>query len=465
MKKRNRLLVFTLAMLAPSIGAVLIAAAGIFHFQKMLETITRSYVENLAEGVANRIKTSWDFKDVGSSLTYYSQRFRVFAGISSLPSLIAVLDSKGRFVYGADTAHAVLSQIGSNYPIASAWEMHDEAGNKYTVAIFPTLSTHYYVLAAVPWKMLPGYAVRLGYLWPLIVGTVGVSGLLAVWLMWRRVILPLQEFEAEVSELRWGEDIPGYGSATTVYELQKLRIAFVGLAREAIQRTLLTKSYVNDLVRVQEEERSRLSREIHDGVLQDVTALIQRMRLARMEVNDCDEVRRQLGVAEDIAHSAVREMRALCDMLNPPWLELGLKQAITELTDRQSVQYGVKISVSMPEELELPEEVVLALFRVIQESVSNSVRHGRAQKIRVSVERNASGCLMEIIDDGVGFSRSETMMELRSQGHRGLANMHERMALIGGTFKVSAKKGEGTIVSCWVPCEEGKAHPNGTEQG
>ena len=460
--RRNRLFILTFLMLVPSIGAVLIAAFGVFHFQKTLETITRSYVENLAESLASRIQTRWDFIDPETAQSLYNKQpgFRTFAGIGTLPGLIAVLDSNGQFIYGSDSLKEILPYVTENYALATAWEIHDSEGDKYTVAIFPTRSSSYYVLAAVPWKDLPGYAVRFGYFWPTIIGCVGISGLFAVWLMWRRVILPLQDLEAEVSGLRWGEDIPGYGDSSTVYELQKLRVAFVGLARGAIERVQLTKSYVNDLVRVQEEERGRLSREIHDGVLQDVTALIQRMRLAHMEIDNCDEVRRQLSIAEGIAHATVREMRGLCDMLNPPWLELGLFQALTELTERQALQYGIRIILDIPEKPELSDDITLALFRVVQESVANSARHGRAKIVRISLRSVENGWWLEITDDGAGFDVPASLIELRAHGHRGLANMHERMALVGGHVEILSQKGEGTITRCWFPVGDMKGLPS-----
>lgn len=453
--RRNRLFFLTFLMLLPSIGAVLIAAFGVFHFQKTLETVTRSYVENLAESLASRIQTRWDFINPESAQSPYEKppTYRTFAGIGTLPGMIGVLDSSSHFIYGSEAIRGILPYIPKDYRLASAWEMHDPEGNKYTVAIFPTRSSNYFVLAAVPWKDLPGYAVRFGYFWPMIIGCVGISGLFVVWLMWRRVILPLQDLEEEVSTLRWGEDIPGYGDTSTVYELQKLRAAFAALARGAIERVQLTKSYVNDLVRVQEEERGRLSREIHDGVLQDVTALIQRMRLARMEINDCDEVRRQLSIAEGIAQTSVREMRGLCDMLNPPWLELGLFQSLTELTERQALLYGIRITLDIPESLSLSDDITLALFRVVQESVANSARHGMAKRVKISLCAVEDGWWLEIVDDGTGFDAPANLMELRAQGHRGLANMHERMALVNGTVEIVSSKGEGAVTRCWFPVQ------------
>jgi len=141
-------------------------------------------------------------------------------------------------------------------------------------------------------------------------------------------------------------------------------------------------------------------------------------------------------------------MRALCDELSPPWLDLGLSQALDELAERLSRQLGVKITVEAGIEEELPPEVTLAFFRVVQESVHNSVRHGGATAVNVRFQRVGEEVLLEVTDDGAGFDPPEDFEELRVKGHRGLANMSERMSLIGGRLKVIRLPGTGTLVRC-----------------
>jgi signal transduction histidine kinase len=210
---------------------------------------------------------------------------------------------------------------------------------------------------------------------------------------------------------------------------------------------------MNDLVNAQEDERTKISRDIHDGPLQDVTALIQRIRLAGAAGISADDMKMELELAEKIAIVTVKEMRALCDFLNPPWLELGLSQSLTELTERQSRQYGVKIFLGMDETLVMPEETTLAFFRVVQEAVTNSVRHGEAQNIWINIEKNDEGGIgLTIQDDGHGFAMEERdIAELRTEGHRGLSNMEERMKLVGGRLKIISYKGEGTCVRGMIP--------------
>jgi signal transduction histidine kinase len=196
-----------------------------------------------------------------------------------------------------------------------------------------------------------------------------------------------------------------------------------------------------------------MSRDIHDGPLQDVTALIQRIRLARSAGSSVEDAKIELELAEKIAFVTVKEMRALCDFLNPPWLELGLSQALTELTERQSRQYGVKIFLGIDETLDLPDTITLAFFRIVQEAVTNSVRHGEAQNIWIDIKKNDEGGIeLTVQDDGHGFEIKEgDTAELRAEGHRGLSNMEERIKLIGGRLKIISYKGEGSCIRGLLP--------------
>jgi signal transduction histidine kinase len=145
-------------------------------------------------------------------------------------------------------------------------------------------------------------------------------------------------------------------------------------------------------------------------------------------------------------------MRALCDFLNPPWLELGLPQALTEHTERQSLQYGVNIFLGIDKDMEFSNAVTLAFFRIVQEAVTNSVRHGEAKNIWIDLKRTPDEMELIIQDDGQGFEmKASGTADLRANGHRGLSNMEERMALVGGRLKIISYFGEGTCVRGLIP--------------
>jgi len=100
--------------------------------------------------------------------------------------------------------------------------------------------------------------------------------------------------------------------------------------------------------------------------LQDVTALLQRILLLKQESWN-ERAEKYIEIAEESAVAAVRELRVLCDTLSPPWLDLGLVQALTELTDRLARTYGVKIYLEASELPEVSKDIILAFFRIAQE--------------------------------------------------------------------------------------------------
>jgi signal transduction histidine kinase len=103
---------------------------------------------------------------------------------------------------------------------------------------------------------------------------------------------------------------------------------------------------------------------------------------------------------------------------------------------------------------DLPDDVTLSFFRVVQEAINNSARHAKASYVKISL-RDAGGKLrLKIEDDGSGFVVPENVTELRVHGHRGLSNMKERMSLIGGTLDISSEPGKGTIISCEAPVQD-----------
>ena len=141
----------------------------------------------------------------------------------------------------------------------------------------------------------------------------------------------------------------------------------------------------------------------------------------------------------------------MCDELSPPWIDLGLEQAMSGLANRLSRHYNIPITMEVDDSVELSHEKLLSLFRIFQEGVSNAVRHGRATAMQGHIFRRDGSVLFEFQDNGSGFDPSMNYETLRVSGHRGLANMLERMMLIGGKLEVTSVPGEGTLIRCIIP--------------
>ncbi len=422
-----------------------------------MESVAGSYVQNLARGAAARLESSqWDLRTDG---TWQPNQYRsrilglgeMMSDEMAVPGMFAVFDIDGNLIYGSSDVD-ILSIIWDRpVSVMSPEKIRGPDGRFYTIAVYPMLQRNLFVLAAVSWDKLLGPMVSLTTFWPFIIGILGLVGIFSVYIMWQKVIMPLKDLEEEVSMLRWGEEVPLKNAPEAVSELQKLREALVVLANSAIDKVQLSRRYVNDLVKVQEEERARISREIHDGPLQDLTALIQRLRLLTLDIDSPEAREKQLQEAEKVAMAGVREMRELCNNLTPPWLDLGIVQALTELSERQSNQLGIKINLDLQDIPDLPDDVTLAFFRVAQEAVNNSVRHGGAENVSISLRNTGRLILLQIEDDGKGFEVADNFTELRVEGHRGLSNMRERMSIVGGRFSIYSTPGKGTVIRCELP--------------
>lgn len=455
--RRNLLLQLTVAVFLPSLGAFLLAWIGFCQFENTMEGIAGSYVQNLARGAAARLESSqWDLRTDG---TWQPNQYRsrmlglgeMMSDEMAVPGMFAVFDSDGNLIYGTSDV-TILSIIWDKpLTIMSPEKIRGPDGRFYTIAVYPMLQRNLFVLAAVSWDKLLGPMVSLTTFWPFIMGILGLIGIFSVYIMWQKVIMPLKDLEEEVSMLSWGEEVPLKNAPEAVTELQKLREALVVLANSAIDKVQLSRRYVNDLVKVQEEERARISREIHDGPLQDLTALIQRLRLLSIDMDSPVEREKQLKEAESAAMAGVKEMRELCNNLTPPWLDLGIAQALTELSERQSAQLDIKIHLDIQDIPDLPDDATLAFFRVAQEAVNNSAKHSEAENVSISLKNTGKMILLQIEDDGKGFEVPDNFTELRVQGHRGLSNMRERMSIVGGHFSIFSTPGKGTVIRCELP--------------
>ncbi|MBQ6435678.1 MAG: sensor histidine kinase, partial [Synergistaceae bacterium] len=270
---------------------------------------------------------------------------------------------------------------------------------------------------------------------------------LAIKLLMSRLVNPLKSLVSEIDNMTLGKDVPEKISSKAVLEIESVHSALRRFAQAAVERDNLRNRYVRDIVQAQEQERMDMAREIHDGPLQDVTALVQQLHMALDDDNgETVRIRR----TETIAKSVVRELRALCDELAPPWIDLGLSEALTEIAERLSQVYDVLITSDYDDDVrtvEIENDKILSLLRIIQEAVSNAVRHGNATEVHIQLTKQDNVLILEISDNGEGFDSENINHEtLRVEGHRGLASMTERMSLMGGKLSINSKIGEGTVI-------------------
>ena len=279
-------------------------------------------------------------------------------------------------------------------------------------------------------------------------------------LLKRWLFSPLHTLAEEIRSLRWGRDIPRAPDALKgmlhmeMDEVREFRCALTELAKQAVEKEALQNRYLGDLVRTQEEERSRLAREIHDGPVQIVSALVQRIQMASLE-KDGRRIGDHLALAEEIAHSAVNDLRSVCDALSPPWLSLGLARCLEELAERLGRQHGVSVEADVRLDADPGPERTLAIFRICQEGVSNAVRHGKASAAAIRVREREGAYRLYVHDNGIGFDAGSLPLDrLRAEGRRGLNGARERAAFLGGRFAYRSSPGKGTALALTLPKTE-----------
>ena len=218
--------------------------------------------------------------------------------------------------------------------------------------------------------------------------------------------------------------------------------------RTAVERyARLYRGARERLVTAAEQERKRLSRDLHDGIGQTLTAL----SLALDGAASPDEKLRagQLRRARRLAESAIVEVRSTAERVRPPRLEeRGLDSALRELA--RSCGATARLAADAGAGLSMP--VAVEVFRVAQEALANAVRHATASAIEMRVDATPDGLLLEVSDDGRGFRPSAVKPRCL-----GLAGMRERAATIGGQLKVWSAPGRGTTVSLLVPVAPARA--------
>lgn len=204
------------------------------------------------------------------------------------------------------------------------------------------------------------------------------------------------------------------------------------------------------LIRAQEEERSRLARELHDNINQRLSFLAVTLGgLKRGLPMETDQLRQQIGDSVELIADISKDIQALSHRLHSPKLEfLGLAATISsfcrEFAHRQNVEIDLQ-STNIPRRL--PDDISLTLYRVLQEALQNAVKHSGSRHFRVSLTAGTEEIELAVKDPGVGFEPEEA---IKGRG-LGLASMKERTKLVDGELSIDSQLQQGTTIRARVP--------------
>ena len=229
------------------------------------------------------------------------------------------------------------------------------------------------------------------------------------------------------------------------------------LAGRLQARTTELEHLSRRMVRQHEDERRRLSLELHDETAQVFAAMKMQLGLVRERV--APDVGAHVDRALALVDEGLRGIRNVTNDLRPALLDdLGLLPALRSLVADFAERREASATFTGPEMLPvLPDEAEVALFRAVQESLTNVARHAPDAPVAVTIAAAAGRVRLEIADRGAGFDGDAALRRAESDGHLGIAGMRERIAAIGGTVDVSSARGAGTTIAITVAASEDSA--------
>jgi signal transduction histidine kinase len=200
---------------------------------------------------------------------------------------------------------------------------------------------------------------------------------------------------------------------------------------------------------VREEERTDLARDVHDDLGQKLTALrFDLMALAKNLKDAPVKARKRVESAQEVADAALQTVRQLSTRLRPALLEdFGLAAALEWEGQQFQERTKVRCVMQVDPGLKLERERATALFRIVQECLTNVSRHARARSVSVRLSQSSQAAVLEVADDGVGLE----MERLAQPGHFGVLGMRERALAFGGLVDFRSAKGRGTSVTVTIP--------------
>lgn len=211
------------------------------------------------------------------------------------------------------------------------------------------------------------------------------------------------------------------------------------------------------LMTIQEEERRRISRDLHDSIAQALSAIKLDLELLAKSLSQVDaSVTSRLQESIGFLSMTMKELRTISADLRPPILDdLGLVPTLRWYSGMYAGQ-GARVSFSedLNGDLNLPKKAEIAIFRIVQEALSNATHHGQASHISVQVKQAHKAIHIVVEDDGLGFEMDETKENLWEGRGLGLVSMRERARLLNAEFTIESSPGRGTKAFLSVPLEE-----------
>ncbi len=359
----------------------------------------------------------------------------------------------------------------------SAENFEDKGGHLLTIV--PIRLASWAVIIGQPKSLVFSTAtnLELNYVLVVIIFII-ISTLISIYLS-RKIVSPIKSLISAVNNLASGDlstPIKNLGSDEVLKlsksfdemrqklaeSYEKIRIYNTELEKIVESRTheieenrQIIKQLLMKVINSQEDERKRVARDLHDTILQDISAFLIKLDICKqhpeiISVEKIDEMRNVAIKTIDNIHNIIKNLRPT--MLD----DLGLQAALNVLATTHLLSKGISCQLDIKTPLigKLSPNVEISVFRVIQEAIRNISRHSQAENAFISIDIKESFLHIVIEDDGIGFN-VDKFMHLSSDNGRGLGviGMKERISLLGGDFNIQSSPGEGTRLFIRIPLQ------------
>jgi len=213
-----------------------------------------------------------------------------------------------------------------------------------------------------------------------------------------------------------------------------------------------SRQRASQIIHAQEQERQRIARELHDETSQVLTSLLISLAVLEESV-ETQEARERIADTRALAHSTLRAIRNLSIDLRPSALDdLGLLPALRWYVKEYQKKCAIEVEFQATGlKQRLPAEMETALYRIVQECLTNTAKHANAHRVTIMLREEPERVFGRIIDDGRGFDYEALLKTPGQELGLGLAGMHERAVLLDGTLDIHSVPGQGTTIEVNIP--------------
>lgn len=307
------------------------------------------------------------------------------------------------------------------------------------------------VIVEEQWDEIASPILRNTQSAPLVMVPILLISVLALWYSAHSIVQPLNRLERQASQLARGDFEVVRKPVGGIREIQSLQAALVVMADNLKAARQSLHEYIGAMTAGIENERRNLARELHDDTIQALIALNQRIQLAAMRAPGSSK--ETFIEVQGLVQQAITNLRGLIRGLRPIYLEdLGLVTALQTLVQETKQNSGIEVQFEISGvQRRIPVDQEMMLYRMVQESLNNIIRHARVQTAEIMLEFNHHDLRLSIIDQGAGFEMPDHPIDLSRQGHFGLLGLQERAELIGAALEIHSVRGQGTRIRVTLP--------------